>query len=752
MGTDKRFQIALSFPGERRAFVQQVAEHLGQTLGPERVLYDAWYEAEFARPDLDTYLQALYHDQSDLICVFLCADYERKEWCGLEWRALRDLIKRRQGSAIMPLRFDLTEVPGLFSTDGYVWIGDGRSAAEVAALILQRWRLNAGVPASDWVLAPPLPLEPAAPEGGGPFIAEPEPAPRRGGGIQGLGRRIGEALGTLKGGGVAGTALPGYVATAGPVWGWLAGAVKRLLPWPGQAGGRLVEDPIRLDVAYPPEALVDTPFDLAVAVRLPDSPPLDIADLPALESAKGKVFHAEDEDCIRYRIAVQPPPDCEVEPFEWAILLRPGADAEPVFFKVVCHGDGTRSFFVVAYQDDNAVAAQTRVAIPVRVEVAAPGTPAEPTPAPPTNPLFAPTAPPPGARPPATPAQEVPTMALTRLPAERFGLLPIAACRDPGRRLDLVLVHGLGGDAFTTWMADRDDMATFWPNWLARDRPGIWVWTLGYAADASGWKAESMALADRGTQVLDLLENEGLGERPLVFVTHSLGGIVAKQLLRHADGFGVPRWRGIAEQTRGIAFIATPHSGANLASFAEFASAVFRTNEQVKELASHDARLRELHNWFRAFYAAHGLICRTWCERRAVRPEIPWLGIRLPRGIVVVDATSAEPGLPGEVAVPLDEDHISICKPASPSAQLYRSLLRWLDDCVEAAATRPPVAPAARPRPEAPRPSPALATWQEKLVFLLEQEALAVDPAQKFKLRRDIEECRAKIRELGGEA
>jgi hypothetical protein len=144
MGTDKRFRIALSFPGERRAYVAEVAGHLGDALGRERILYDAWYEAEFARPDLDTHLQGLYHDQSDLVCVFLCADYERKDWCGLEWRAVKDLIKRRQGGSVMPLRFDLTEIPGLFSTDGYIWLGDGRDPAEVAGLILQRWRLNGG--------------------------------------------------------------------------------------------------------------------------------------------------------------------------------------------------------------------------------------------------------------------------------------------------------------------------------------------------------------------------------------------------------------------------------------------------------------------------------------------------------------------------------------------------------------------------------------------------------------------------------
>jgi hypothetical protein len=116
----KRFRIALSFPGEHRPFVQQIAERLARHVGRDRVLYDQYYEAEFARPNLDTYLQRLYHDESDLIAVFLCADYERKEWCGLEWRALGDLIKRRQACAIMPLRLDDTEIPGLFSTDGYV--------------------------------------------------------------------------------------------------------------------------------------------------------------------------------------------------------------------------------------------------------------------------------------------------------------------------------------------------------------------------------------------------------------------------------------------------------------------------------------------------------------------------------------------------------------------------------------------------------------------------------------------------------
>ena len=52
--------------------------------------------------------------------VVLCSDYERKDWCGgVEWRAIRNLIKRREGDIIF-LRADEGEVSGTFSLDGYL--------------------------------------------------------------------------------------------------------------------------------------------------------------------------------------------------------------------------------------------------------------------------------------------------------------------------------------------------------------------------------------------------------------------------------------------------------------------------------------------------------------------------------------------------------------------------------------------------------------------------------------------------------
>jgi hypothetical protein len=116
----RRFRVALSFPGEHRVYVASVAEILKARLGAAAVFYDHDYSAELARPNLDLLLQRIYHDNSDLTVVFLCADYTQKEWCGLEWRAIRDIIKQRADAKIMLLRLDAGPVPGVFSIDGYV--------------------------------------------------------------------------------------------------------------------------------------------------------------------------------------------------------------------------------------------------------------------------------------------------------------------------------------------------------------------------------------------------------------------------------------------------------------------------------------------------------------------------------------------------------------------------------------------------------------------------------------------------------
>ena len=44
----------------------------------------------------------------------------------------------------------------------------------------------------------------------------------------------------------------------------------------------------------------------------------------------------------------------------------------------------------------------------------------------------------------------------------------------------------------------------------------------------------------------------------------------------------------------------------------------------------------------------------------------------------------------------------------------------------------------------------AIELWKERLAYFQHQEAIASDPAQKFQLKKQIQQCQQKIQELGG--
>lgn len=117
---DINFKVAVSFPGEKRTYVAKVVEQLKLRYGKDAVFYDFDYQSQLARPNLDIYLQDIYRNQSDLVVVFLCEDYMRKQWCGLEWRAVRDIIKHKEDDRIMFVKFDNASIDGVFSIDGYI--------------------------------------------------------------------------------------------------------------------------------------------------------------------------------------------------------------------------------------------------------------------------------------------------------------------------------------------------------------------------------------------------------------------------------------------------------------------------------------------------------------------------------------------------------------------------------------------------------------------------------------------------------
>ena len=141
----KRFRVAFSFAGEKRDYVARMAAVLASRFGVEKILYDEYHRSEFARDDLGLYLPNLYHEESDLVVVVICPVYEMKEWCGLEWHAIFDLLKKRKHEEVMLCRFGHASVRGLYSIAGFLELDD-LTADQAAANILERLALNEDKP------------------------------------------------------------------------------------------------------------------------------------------------------------------------------------------------------------------------------------------------------------------------------------------------------------------------------------------------------------------------------------------------------------------------------------------------------------------------------------------------------------------------------------------------------------------------------------------------------------------------------
>lgn len=136
---DKRFAVAVSFAGDQRDYVTAVVRRLRRRgLKIDHIFFDEYWEAELARPDLDLYLQSIYENEAELLIPFFSRGYVDREWTGLEWRVLREVIKTKRADEIMPVILDNVKVPGSFSIDGALRGGAGIDPEEIGDKILRR--------------------------------------------------------------------------------------------------------------------------------------------------------------------------------------------------------------------------------------------------------------------------------------------------------------------------------------------------------------------------------------------------------------------------------------------------------------------------------------------------------------------------------------------------------------------------------------------------------------------------------------
>jgi WD40 repeat protein len=108
-----RWDVALSFAGAQRDYVQQVAQAL-QARGM-RCFYDADRQVELWGKNLAEELPVIYGEQAAAVVVFVSAEYAARDWTRLERRAALNRAVRERREYVLPARFDDTPLPGLLS-------------------------------------------------------------------------------------------------------------------------------------------------------------------------------------------------------------------------------------------------------------------------------------------------------------------------------------------------------------------------------------------------------------------------------------------------------------------------------------------------------------------------------------------------------------------------------------------------------------------------------------------------------------
>jgi len=130
-----KYDVALSFAGEDREYVEAVATEL-KNLGV-RVFYDNFETVELWGKDLYTFLQNIYQKDSEYVIFFISRHYARKLWTNHERQMAQARAFTEKREYILPARFDDSEVEGIVLTTGYIDLNK-YSPTDFAKLIYQK--------------------------------------------------------------------------------------------------------------------------------------------------------------------------------------------------------------------------------------------------------------------------------------------------------------------------------------------------------------------------------------------------------------------------------------------------------------------------------------------------------------------------------------------------------------------------------------------------------------------------------------
>lgn len=260
--------------------------------------------------------------------------------------------------------------------------------------------------------------------------------------------------------------------------------------------------------------------------------------------------------------------------------------------------------------------------------------------------------------------------------------------------VDVVFIHGLMGGVFYTWrqadphneregveeQVSGDGYSYCWPrDWLAEDSQHVRVLGCDFDSYLSQWggncpsQSFKQSLADRSSDMMRKLRQAGVGNRPVIFVGHSMGGLIVKQMLAASAESADPELQQLSNNTKGVVFYSTPHEGSEIANMNSIFKYFFFPSVEVQELETNNPQLTSLNQSFKEFVAKNKTKVVSFGETQPT----PHLGIDL----TFVPPSSSNPGVGDFYSIPVN--HINICKPDSRRSILFRKFYNLVWDAVD---------------------------------------------------------------------
>lgn len=138
---DFAYDVALSFAGEQRSYVQKVAAALRRQ--GIRPFYDDYEKVELWGKDLYEHLDWVYQKAARYCVLFASESYEQKIWATHERRSAQARALGSHQEYVLPVRFDDTEIPGIRGTVQYQdarRVTPGQLAKLIGKKLGPRWR------------------------------------------------------------------------------------------------------------------------------------------------------------------------------------------------------------------------------------------------------------------------------------------------------------------------------------------------------------------------------------------------------------------------------------------------------------------------------------------------------------------------------------------------------------------------------------------------------------------------------------